>query len=273
MLVDLEAARARLAGAALGAPLVVLAETSSTNDDAKRGAKEGAPHGATWVADAQTHGRGRQGRAWTAAPGDALLVSVLLRLACPPSRLPLLALAAGLAARDALAVFAPDAALLLKWPNDVVAPSSGVDATWRKLAGILVESTIAGTSAAIIVGIGANVGTRAFPPELAPRATSLAQLGDPPSRADVLVELLSRLDATVPLVAARGLAPVHARLTAADALRGRAVRSDGGEEGVARGIDAEGRLEVITADGRTLRWSAGEVHLVVEPGAGVRRSC
>src|ERR1700744_3582851 len=117
-------------GSTLGAPLVLLAETSSTNDLATRAAREGAPHGATWVAERQTAGRGRRGHSWISPPGEGLLFSVLLRIPCAPARIPPIALVAGLAVRDAVAA-ASGAPVAIKWPNDVLVGS-------RKVAGILV---------------------------------------------------------------------------------------------------------------------------------------
>jgi BirA family biotin operon repressor/biotin-[acetyl-CoA-carboxylase] ligase len=249
-------------GGALGHPLHLLDETTSTNDEAKSAARTGAPHGATWIAETQTAGRGRQGRAWISLRGENLLFSVLLRVASVPSRLPQLALVAGLAVRDAVALAAPHASVRIKWPNDVV-----VGAERRKVAGVLVETTmVAGQVAAIVVGIGINVHTRAFPSELENHATSVALLGTassaPPERAEILADVLAILDRDVALVAARGLGLVHARLTAADALRGEVVANDDGAEGCAEGIDLEGRLMVRRADGALVRWQAGEVHLV-----------
>src|SRR5271167_489093 len=108
------------AGSTLGRPMQLLGITTSTSDEAKRAAKDGAPHGATWVAEQQTAGRGRQGRAWVSPRGENLLFSVLVRVACPASRLPPLALIVGLAVRDAVARAAPDADVRIKWPNDVL---------------------------------------------------------------------------------------------------------------------------------------------------------
>jgi BirA family transcriptional regulator, biotin operon repressor / biotin---[acetyl-CoA-carboxylase] ligase len=258
---DLELARFAIARSAglLGSPLFVLATTESTNDDAKRAARaeNAAPHGATWVADVQSAGRGRQGRAWLATSGESLLFSVLLRIACLPARVPLMALGAGLAVRDAVAANCRDDVVRIKWPNDVVAED-------RKVAGILVESSMSGTSVAfVVVGIGLNVGARALSPELETQATSVARLcapSEPPSRGALLADILARLEAILPVVAARGLTPFHARLEAADALRGRQVKSESGE-GRAAGIDRDGRLVVAMADGTTARWNAGEVHL------------
>jgi BirA family biotin operon repressor/biotin-[acetyl-CoA-carboxylase] ligase len=259
---DLLSAPARVAerSSALGRPLHLLASTTSTSDEAKRGAKEGAPHGATWVAEQQTAGRGRQGRAWTSPRGENLLFSVLLRVVCPPSRLPPLSIAAGLAVRDAVAGAAPGVAARLKWPNDVLVGD-------RKIAGILVEAITAGTRVeAVVVGVGLNVHTRDFPPDIADRATSIALAlasRAVPDRAELLADILVRLDHDAHVVLARGLGLLRARIEEADALRGRRVRSDEGSQGVASGIDDDGRLLVRRDDGVVERWSAGEVHLIV----------
>lgn len=260
---DLEHAADAIAarGGELGRPLHLLAETTSTNDEAKHAAKSGAPHGATWVTETQTAGRGRQGRAWVSPRGENLLFSVLLRLKCPLDRLPLIALAAGLAVRDAVARAAPGADAKIKWPNDVVSGDAR-----RKIAGILVETTSSGGKVdALVVGIGINVHTREFPEELAERATSIALLGAPaPNRAEILADVLHGLDRDAALVAARGLGVVHSRLTKADALLGVRIESDADEgrvEGIARGIDPEGRLVVERDDGAIVRFRAGEVRV------------
>jgi BirA family biotin operon repressor/biotin-[acetyl-CoA-carboxylase] ligase len=261
-------------GGALGKPLHLLPETTSTNDEAKHGAKAGAPHGSTWVAETQTAGRGRQGRAWLSPRGENLLVSVLWRQACPPSRLPLLSIAAGVAVCDvARRVTGRD--VRLKWPNDVVLPNRPL----QKLAGILVETSmtgrhVSGTAGAwsspgskvdpVVIGIGLNVHTREFPEEIRERATSLARIAEGPlDRAEILADLLTALDRETTAVAARGLGLLRSRLDAWDALRGERVKSEQGE-GVAAGIDDEGRLVVKGDDGGTARWNSGEVHLIRE---------
>jgi BirA family transcriptional regulator, biotin operon repressor / biotin---[acetyl-CoA-carboxylase] ligase len=248
-------------GAGLGRPMSLLVSTSSTNDEAKHGARQGAPHGATWVAEQQTAGRGRQGRSWWAPAGESLTFSVLVRDTPPPSRLPQIALAAGLAVLEAVAAAtSPGPGAKIKWPNDVVLGG-------KKVAGVLVEAITAGPRVlAIAVGIGINVHTRVFPSEIAASATSVAlALGTasrPPDRAQILADTLAALDSHLHGVAARGLGPFRARLEAVDALRGRRVRNDTGDEGAATGIDDDGRLLVRRDDGVLLRWIAGEVHLV-----------
>ena len=102
--------RAQGRPAALGRPRVHLRETGSTNDRARELALAGAPHGTLVTAAAQSAGRGRQGRRWSAPAGSALLMSLLLR--SPPPLLPLIA-----------AVAVCDIAgeeTKIKWPNDIV---------------------------------------------------------------------------------------------------------------------------------------------------------
>jgi len=251
-------------GLTIGAPLELMAETDSTNDVAKRAAKNGAPHGATFVAEAQSRGRGRQGRGWVGTAGESLLFSVLLRVPCEPTRLPPLALVAGLAVRDAVARAAPSAEVKIKWPNDVLARKSAAEA-YRKVAGVLVEAVLTGSKVeAIVVGIGLNVHTRSFPEEIASSATSVALVAgagtNPPDRATVLADVLEGLDRDVSHVAARGVGLVHARLRSADLLLGTAIRTES-VSGTAEGIDLDGRLCVRAADGALVRVASGEVHL------------
>ncbi len=261
-------------GGSLGLPLVIVAETGSTNDDAKAGAREGAPHGAMWLAESQRAGRGRQGRAWLSTSGENLLFTVLLRLRCMPARVPLISLVAGLAVRDAVARALgsdADADVVVKWPNDVMVRGPG--GALRKVAGVLVESALAGAKVEyVVVGMGINVLGRTLPADVATTATSIAIERDARAalpamgRAEILADVLGGLERDVELVAHKGLGHVHARLTRHDALRGHAVESvgdgGGGElRGVAEGIDLDGRLRVRREDGTLVHVSSGEMRL------------
>ena len=138
----------------IGRPRVHLRRTDSTNERARELAALGAPHGTLVTADEQTAGRGRQGRMWTAPPRAAVLMSVVLRELREG-----LPLAAAVAVCEALPLPAA-----IKWPNDI----------WigrRKVAGILVEGRPQEGWA--VLGIGLNVATEDFPPELRETATSL----------------------------------------------------------------------------------------------------
>ena len=95
----------------LGVPRVHHRVTDSTNERARELALAAAPHGTLVTADEQSAGRGRQGRTWTAPPGSALLMSLVLRELDP-----LLPLAAAVAVCEALP---EDADARIKWPNDV----------------------------------------------------------------------------------------------------------------------------------------------------------
>jgi BirA family transcriptional regulator, biotin operon repressor / biotin---[acetyl-CoA-carboxylase] ligase len=220
----------------LGLPRLQLRETSSTNDRARELAAGGAAHGTLVTAGAQSAGRGRQGRAWTAPPGRALLCSLVLR---DPPRL--LALAAAVAVAEVVGTHAR-----VKWPNDVL-----IDG--RKVAGILIEGRPQERWA--VLGIGINVALRNddFPPELRDRAATLGLEPDAlePTLA-LLLRALERWTAAPPegvLEAMRSL----------DSLLGQPVRwADG--EGRGAGIDGDGRLVVATGSGR-VTLDAGEVHL------------
>jgi BirA family biotin operon repressor/biotin-[acetyl-CoA-carboxylase] ligase len=229
------------APAPLGRPRLHLRRIDSTNERARALALAGAPHGTLVTAGEQLAGRGRQGRTWVAPAGRALLASLVLR-DVPP----LLALASALAVAD---VVGADARI--KWPNDVL-----VDG--RKVAGILAEGRPQEGWA--VLGIGVNVAVRAedLPPELVARAAGLGL--EPAAIEPMLASLLTALEHRLGDEAAATLGAFRAR----DALRGRAVRWDRGE-GVAAGIDDDGRLLVELVEGGTAALDAGEVHLVV-PG-------
>jgi len=210
--------------------------TDSTNTRAGELAAAGAPHGTLVTAGAQSAGRGRQGRVWTAPAGRALLCSVVLR--SPPRLLPL---AAGVAVAS---IVSGDAAL--KWPNDVL-----VDG--RKVAGILVEGRPQEHWA--VVGIGLNVAVRVedFPAELRDRAGTLGL------DVDAIQPTLARLLAALERWVAASEPDVLDAWRARDALLGQPVHWAGGS-GVGAGIDGDGRLVVVVGDGR-VALDAGEVHL------------
>lgn len=141
-----------------GLPAVeVLDACESTNDEALRRARAGAPHGAAVAAVRQTLGRGRRGHVWVSPPGG-LYLSVVLRPGVARECLRAVPVAAGLGALDACRALGAKAPRL-KWPNDIVVP--GPDGV-RKLGGILVELCLGQRSAgaagdAAVCGIGVNL--------------------------------------------------------------------------------------------------------------------
>jgi BirA family transcriptional regulator, biotin operon repressor / biotin---[acetyl-CoA-carboxylase] ligase len=227
---------------ALGAPRLHLRQTGSTNDRARALAAAGAPHGTLVTAGVQTSGRGRQGRSWSAPPGRALLMSLVLR---EPRRL--LPLAAAIAVAE---VAGPGARI--KWPNDVLAGGG-------KVAGILAESRPQEGWA--VLGIGLNVAVRPHDLPAEVRATA-GTLGLQPDDVEpVLGRLLEALERALALEPAAVLAAWRAR----DALLGQEVAWAGGQ-GRAAGIDGDGRLVVDLAGGGRTALGAGEVHLAAPSG-------
>lgn len=243
-----------------------LASTGSTNDDASRLAAAGA-HEGTWVlAEAQSAGRGRRGRAWASPPGAGLYLSVVFRpLESGGRATSLLTLMAGVAVASGIQA-ATGLTPALKWPNDVMIEgrAAAMTSRWRKLAGILAEaSATGGTLQAIVLGIGVNLTPASYPPDVQARATSLeGELGRPVDRALVLVEILSALAAGRRQLLAGDDARILARWCAlAPSSHGRRVRWLAGtaaRQGVTRGIDTDGALLVETPDGLE-RIIAGEV--------------
>jgi BirA family transcriptional regulator, biotin operon repressor / biotin---[acetyl-CoA-carboxylase] ligase len=245
-----------------------LASTGSTNDLALAWATEGAPDLSVIFADEQTTGRGRKGRKWHTPAGAALAVSLVLR----PDEDEKLHVAhfsglGALAVCDALekAGLEPQ----IKWPNDVLANR-------RKVAGVLAEAVWTGEDVdSIIVGIGVNVLQAAVPPEdeaLFP-ATSVEAEGGSTDRAQLLHDVLAALLALRPRL---GTTDFLAAWDAALAFQGETVRvwRDEGESlaGTLSGLEADGSLTLVLADGATQSVKFGEVHLRPDGPNGSKNS-
>jgi BirA family biotin operon repressor/biotin-[acetyl-CoA-carboxylase] ligase len=238
--------------------------TGSTNADLLARAADGEPEGAVLVAEQQNAGRGRLGRVWVSPPRAALTFSVLLRPASVPRArlgwLPLLAgVAVAAAVRDVAAVDAQ-----LKWPNDVLAGPG-------KLAGILAEAA----GDAVVVGIGVNVSTEPaeFPPP-GPGALPATSLRLEHARsldrtrllAGILAGLERRYRAWSQALGDPERPGLRAEYTRLCATLGRRVRVElpGGRalDGLAAGVDADGRLLVSVPPDADLPVAAGDiVHL------------
>lgn len=252
----LVSAEPRLAGFAR---LRYFADVESTNDIALALCQAGAPEGTSVLADVQRAGRGRRGRTWFSPPGAGLYLSVIVRLGASARTLPLLTLAAGVAAADAVAATS-GLPLELKWPNDLVSGRP-----WRKLGGLLCEAAGPGPNVdAVVVGVGINLRQVAYPADIADRATSVeTELGRSIERAALVVELLARLRDALDRLRAGESSWVcqEWRRWGRAGLGGASVRwSDQGAErrGLARDIDEDGAL-LVESNGRVERLVAGEV--------------
>ncbi len=250
-MLDTEAVAARLPGRRLS----YFASLGSTMTEAARLAAEGAPSGTAVIAEEQTAGQGRLGRGWHSEPGSGLYVTVVLRPKVAPEALPVLTLAMGLAAAEAIAR-AADLECDLRWPNDLMLDG-------RKVAGILAQLV----EGAAIVGIGINVNHAAFPAELAAQAASLRMVsGRTHSREDLLVELLEAADRFAKMLAEGGVKPVlelFARRSSYASGKRVAVEQPGGVvEGTTAGLDPQGFLRLRRDDGVEVLILAGGVRAV-----------
>ncbi len=240
------------------------------------------------VAEHQTLGRGRQGRAWHAAPGASLTFSIGLPLA--PRDWCGLSLAVGVALADALDVPEPGRSaprLALKWPNDLwlaEGPGRG-----RKLGGVLIETVAVGARRMVVVGVGLNLEPLPHSP-LSPDAVDLtsgyASVRELSARVDPHAaartgapEVLHRV--ALPLVRAilqferegfSGFAAAYARR---DLLRGQqvCVQTPRGEallEGTAEALGVNGMLRVRDDAGVVHEISSGEVSVRLAAAAAAR---
>jgi BirA family biotin operon repressor/biotin-[acetyl-CoA-carboxylase] ligase len=231
-----------------------LPDCPSTQDIVRASAAAGAPEGFLAVTEFQSAGRGRQGRAWVAPPGQALLCSLLLRPRTPTERLAPLALVAGIAVAEALPVPAR-----VRWPNDVVIGGA-------KVAGVLAELEVPpGGTPSVALGIGVNVNVPAADlPETdrLPATSLLVETGSPTDRLMLLTELVDRLQAAYREFEALGFRALLDRWAALDALAGLDVTLElggGTRTGTVLGVDAEGRLLVRGSDGEDVAYASGEI--------------
>ena len=237
-------------------------ELVSTSDRLKALARAGAPEWTTVLADRQTGGRGREGRAWVSPPGG-LYLSVLLRPRF--EKVGLLPLAAGVAVAEAAGELG--VRVELKWPNDVLV--SG-----RKLAGILSEAASGpGGVEWVVLGIGVNVAVdpATLPPDLAGSATSLRAAGgaDVPV-AELAAAVIHRLGVGYDALARDPGDVVSAWRARAAPWWGGMVEVRTGEGGL-RGrlleVDDDGAL-VVEVEGRRRRLLSGEVTRLRPAAAG-----
>ena len=264
-----ELARQVRAALPLRTEVVWSAETGSTNADVQARLRardlpadtEMVLHGA----HLQHAGRGRAGRVWQTAPGDALLMSAGFRLQLPLATLPALSIVSGLAACMAMAARLPDPdGLKLKWPNDLL---------WQdaKLSGVLVETALLGPVVAgyaevgVVIGMGTNLrGADAMSAHLGRAIADWQQTGatgggnddGKDSACDLVCAIALAWHGAIHRFARDGLAAFLDDFARHDALLGRPVRVIEGDrvlfDGHAAGLDASGRLRVATDSGEQL---------------------
>lgn len=168
----------------LGRNLRFIDEIDSTNNEIRRMAENGAPDGTLAIAEIQTAGKGRRGRAWTSPRGSGIWMSFLLRPDFAPEYASMLTLVAAMAVEKGIRE-QTGLDCQIKWPNDIVLNG-------RKICGILTEmSTEEDSIRYVVVGIGINVNTKDFPEEISKTATSLAiETGHIVRRAPLVASIL-----------------------------------------------------------------------------------
>lgn len=248
-------------GSGMGRPFRFIEQVGSTNTEALTWAREGAPEGALVTTDHQTSGRGRLTRSWVSVPGRLLQFSVILRPRLALDQMGLVTTALGVACAEAIEQLT-GLKPTIKWPNDVRIGG-------RKVAGILVETRLVGSSLDVAVaGMGVNVGWSSdeIPSELSGQATSVrAELegtGRPaPSRAVLLREVIDAFEGCYRFLPHNAPGLIESASERSDVL-GRevvvALSDDATISGTAIRLLAAGELELATEQGRR-RLSVGEV--------------
>lgn len=172
----------------MGQSIYFYEETDTTNNRARELALEGAPEGTLVVAEKQTAGRGRRGKVWESPLGTGIWMSLVLRPQIMPAEASVLTLLCGLATAEAIEAETGLSAGI-KWPNDILING-------KKAVGILTEMDCEMSEVHFVIpGIGINVNTTSFPPEIADIATSLyLECGKTVSRRRLVHKVLERLE-------------------------------------------------------------------------------
>ena len=236
--------------------------TGSTNNDAKRLAEEGEPHGTVVVADIQNAGKGRRGRAWQTLSGTALSFTLLLRPEFAPDKASMITLVMALSVAQAVEEAAGVSATI-KWPNDIVVNK-------KKICGMLTEMTMTPEMDEIqyvVVGVGINVNNGSpeeFEEEIRQTATSLKiETERQINRAALLERVLARFEEnyitfleTLDLSRLREPYQRHLQGVGAEV---RVLDPAGEYTGISHGINDQGELIVVKENGEKVQVYAGEV--------------
>jgi BirA family biotin operon repressor/biotin-[acetyl-CoA-carboxylase] ligase len=229
----------------------------STNTEALNQAVRGADEGLCVVARQQTAGRGRHGRVWISPEDAGLYFSVVLRPKIEMRFFPLITLMAAIAVHDALETLY-DFECDIKWVNDVHVQG-------KKICGILAEAAETKKGAAIIVGIGINLKSSNFPPEIAEIATSIeAETKIAPDTEMLLQNLTANLSQYYDLLGGEsGAENIRTEWTRRSSYAfGKSVKVTTENEifsGATRGIETDGALRVETENGEIRTVRAGDV--------------
>jgi len=247
-----------LSTAIVGKKLFLFESIDSTNSCARALGDAGTPEGAVVVAEHQTSGRGRLGRAWVAEPGTSLLFSVLLRPPITVETAGLLTLYASAAIARAIER-SIGLNVQCKWPNDLLLQG-------KKFCGILIENSFQQSGLTYtVIGAGINVNQPELPPEIADRATSLSrEAGRALDRDKILQAVLSELDIMYQAVRRSEFDTAVSEWTQRCSMFGKTItvqEHDSTVSGVASRLHQDGGLVITTEQGERIIY-AGDVTVV-----------
>jgi len=243
----------------LGNNIIVLDETDSTNNHAKKLASEGAENGTVILAERQSAGKGRYGRTFDSPPGTGLYMSAVLRPKLSLDATQLITSCTACAAAEALERLCGHN-VDIKWVNDLYMNG-------RKICGILTEASLSMETKSLdyaVVGIGINVGSvkEIFIPELSCIATSVEdETNIKVSRNKLCAEILNSLETYLEDIESRSFLEEYRRR---ELLTGNIITaSSGGSKitGTAVGIDDSANLIVRLSDGSLKTFNSGEANL------------
>jgi BirA family biotin operon repressor/biotin-[acetyl-CoA-carboxylase] ligase len=245
----------------IGRPLHFYDAIGSTNDEAMRQGEGGTPEGAVFLAESQTHGKGRLGRKWISPPGVNLYLSILLRPTFPPLQAPIVTLMAACAVREALEKVTGLKAGI-KWPNDLLIGG-------KKVCGILTEMSAEQDlihHMAVGIGINVNLDPDTLPPDVREKSTSLSRrLGRKVDRTELLVSLLKSMERYYGLLnrkGAKGILPEWKKHSLILRKRVRIVSQRKKHEGVIVDLSPEGALILSGDDGKIVPVYSGDVEIL-----------
>lgn len=226
-----------------GKSIKLLDKTTSTQEDARQLAEEGAAEGALVISEEQTGGRGRMGRKFHSPRGKGIWMSLVLRPKQPLHLTQQLTLLTGVAVCRAIAKSA-GVQTDIKWPNDILYQG-------KKVCGILLESAtedervrycIAG------IGISANLKEADFPEELRNVATSIRIAGGKTvNRTSLIQSIMTEMEVLYELYNEQGFEPVASLWEALSGTVGREVQVQTARDrfsGIATGLNQDGALLV-----------------------------
>lgn len=240
-----------------GRSLVFLDEIDSTNQEARRQAELGAPHGTLVIAEQQHSGKGRRGRSWESPKGSGIWMSLLLRPQFEPQLASMLTLVAAMAVDEAIRTVT-GIETGIKWPNDIVTDG-------KKLCGILTEmSTEVDAIQYVVVGIGINANMTEFPDAIRETASSLKLAsGQDIHRAALVAEVMNAwehyYEIFLETLDLSGIREEYNRRLVNTKREVRVLAPKGDYSGISHGINDTGELLVELPDGEIREVLSGEV--------------